>query len=355
MNKPSFDIIVPVWNNPFETRACLASILNYSPEARLIVIDNGSSRETELMLEEFSESLGDSALFITTPRNIGLIPALNVGLASSESDVAVIIRPHIIVGNSWIEPLLEAAKAPCAGIVSPVFSGAGAPKLLRPVIGSDVMETCMISFAALLLKREMHRVLGGFDEGLDGGEWCLRDYIRRAEAAGYRTAVSSRPELRCGPETVFGSQERRQEQSRASKASYLARWGVDRHYGVYFGRDTDAGYMAATIETVIAAARCGHRFTLFLHRKQYRDFRRLGWHGLHTGVELRVLSLLGPGRDLVRQYAKLQSENPDLIPVRVSEEIPFPGITAAITFREVAASLRNSHVPMLSTQFAEVV
>ncbi len=92
---PTVDIIVPVWNNPFETRACLAAILEYSPEARLIIINNGSSRETELMLEEFSEPLGEHALFITCERNIGLVPAINRGLASSDADFAVIVRPQV--------------------------------------------------------------------------------------------------------------------------------------------------------------------------------------------------------------------------------------------------------------------
>src|SRR5512136_108571 len=102
MPSPSVDIIVPVWNNPFETRACLAAILEHSPEARLIVVDNGSSRETELMLEEFSEPLAEQALFITTERNIGLVPAINRGLASSQADFAVVLQPRVMVGKGWL-------------------------------------------------------------------------------------------------------------------------------------------------------------------------------------------------------------------------------------------------------------
>ena len=104
MNSPSVDIIVPVWNNLFETRACLAAILEHSPEARLIIVDNGSSRETELMLEEFSESLGESGLFIKSERNIGLLPAINMGLARSDSDFAVNVRPHVLVNAGWLVP-----------------------------------------------------------------------------------------------------------------------------------------------------------------------------------------------------------------------------------------------------------
>ena len=97
MISPTIDILVPVWNNPFETRACLAAILAHSSGARLIIVDNGSSRETELMLEEFSEPLGDRGLFIKSERNIGLVAAINLGLARSDSDYTVIVRPHVSV------------------------------------------------------------------------------------------------------------------------------------------------------------------------------------------------------------------------------------------------------------------
>ncbi len=57
MEKPAIDIIVPVWNRPIETRACLVNLVEHSPAARLILVNNGSDRETECLLEEFAESL----------------------------------------------------------------------------------------------------------------------------------------------------------------------------------------------------------------------------------------------------------------------------------------------------------
>src|ERR1039457_336539 len=188
MTTLSVDIIIPVWNCPFETRACLAAILEHSPEARLIIIDNGSSRLIELMLKEFSEPLGEQALFITSERNIGLVPAINRGLATSDADFAVIVRPQVMVGHGWLEALLETAGMPQVGIVSPVFRGSGAVEVPRPGSGCSLLETFSLSFAALLIRGEMHKQLGGFDEGLDGAEWCLRDYIRRAEIGGYHTS-----------------------------------------------------------------------------------------------------------------------------------------------------------------------
>jgi hypothetical protein len=226
MTTPPIDIIVPVWNSPFETRACLSAILGHSPEARLIIVDNGSSRETELMLEEFSEPLGERGLFIKSERNIGLVPAINRGLARSDGAFAVILRPHVLVTNGWLEALTDVAGDSRVGIVSPVFSGSGASPLCAVNNRRDCssLDTFTVSFSALLLKNEMRMQTGFFDEGMDNGEWCLTDYVRRAWSKGYRTCATSRSLLVCGQEAVFGSEERRQGQTRASREHYLGQW-----------------------------------------------------------------------------------------------------------------------------------
>jgi hypothetical protein len=345
MPSPSVDIIIPVWNNPFETRACLAAILEHSPEARLIIIDNGSSRETELMLEEYSEPLGEQALFITTERNIGLIPAINRGLASSDSDFAVVVRPQVIVGSGWLKALLDVAGMPQVGIVTPVFRGIGAPAHPRPGSGCSLMETFSLSFTTLLIRGELQKQLGGFDEELDGADWCLRDYIRRAESSGFHTCVTANPELVCGQETIFGSQERRKEQTRLSRDRYLARWGVARHYCLYFGPEADAGDLSATVDTIVTTARRGHRFTLLLHRRQFKEFQRRGWNGLHTAIAICKLPLFGVQRSFARQFAALQVADPDLIPVRGAEDLVFPGVAAPMCLNEIVADREDGISP----------
>jgi hypothetical protein len=345
MPSPTVDIIVPVWNNPSETRACLAAILEYSPEARLIIIDNGSNRETELMLDEFSERLGEHALFMTAERHLGLVPAINRGLASSDADVAVIVRPHVIVGSGWLKGMLDAARMPGVGLVTPVFRGREAPSNSRPGPGCTVTETFSLSFSALLISGQLHRQLGGFDEGLDGGEWCLRDFIRRAETGGYHTCVSAYPELLCGRETVFGSEKRRQERARLSRDRYLERWGVTRHYCLYFGPEADAAGMPGTVEGLVAGARQGHRFTLLLHRRQFKEFRNRGWDSLHTGITICPLPFLGAGRSLARKFAALQAADPDMIPVRGSEKAELPGVAASISLNEVVAARKKDVSP----------
>ncbi|BCS51728.1 glycosyl transferase [Geobacter sp. SVR] len=336
MPSPTIDIIVTVWNHPFETRACLSSVLTHSPGARLIVVDNASSRETELMLEEFSEPLGERALFITSQRNLGLVPAINLGLSRSDSDYAVILRPQVRVHAGWLTGLLEAAQG---GIASPRFRGTGAPQSPPVRRGSSVIETFGISFSALVLKGDMHRLLGGFDEQLDGGEWCLRDYVRRAWSKGYRTSLYSGTTLDYAVETVYGSRERLLERTRSSSDCYRQRWGTACHYAIYFGQAPGADSLAGMIETILEGARQGHRFTLFLHRRQYAEFRRKGWSHLHTAVELQPLPLFSPQRALHKRMAELLDLDQGIIAVRAMDRDSFPDSAPAITFDEMAAAV----------------
>lgn len=341
MISPTIDILVPVWNNPFETRACLAAILAHSPGARLIVVDNGSSRETELMLEEFSECLIDQGLFIKSEKNIGLVAAINAGLARSDGDYTVIVRPHVTVQAGWLEALVSTAETTGAGIVSPLFSGAEAVNQPPLASGCTVMESCVVSFATLLLRAEMRIVAGVFAVHLDGDEWCLKEYVRRVAVHGYRTFVTSSLRLSCSAGQQFGSVQRRNEMAENSRSAYISRWGEVKHYCIYFGAEADAGLLGDTVATILDGARQGHRFTLLLHRRQYSLFRKMGWDGLHTGIELQQVSLLFPLRDLKRRIKTLRCASPGLIASRGSNGIAFPGEGAAISYDELFSQINK--------------
>lgn len=354
MISPTIDILVPVWNYPFETRACLAAIREHSSGARLIIVDNGSSRETELMLEEFSESLGDQGLFIKSERNIGLVAAINMGLARSDSDYTVIVRPHVSVQAGWLEALANAAETTGAGIVSPLFSGAEAPRLPDLAPGCTIMESCTISFDTLLVRTEMRMVAGSFDENLDGNEWCLAEYVRRVAAHGYRTCITGRLRLSCSAGQQFGSAQRRNEMVQNSRTTYVSRWGIARRYCIYFGTEADAVTLDTTVSALLDGARQGHSFTLLLHRRQFSAFRKMGWNGLHTGIHLYRVAFLFPLRDLQRKITALRSASPDLLAVRGCSGVVFPGVDAAISHEELLGSIQ-AHTTTIAKQREEAL
>lgn len=340
MTSPTIDILVPVWNNLFETRACLAAILAHSPGARLIIVDNGSSRETELMLEEFSESLGDQGLFIKSEKNIGLVAAINMGLARSDSDYTVIVRPHVTVQAGWLDALVDAAETSGAGIVSPLFSGAEAPGLPKLAPGCTIMESCTVSFATLLLRTEMRIVAGAFDDQLDGDEWCLKEYVRRVAARGYRTCITGRLHLPCTAGQQFGSAQRRNEMTQYSRSAYISVWGHPRHYCVYFGKEADAGSLGDVVAAILDGARQGDCFTLLLHHRQYSAFRKTGWNGLHTGIDLCRIPLLFSARTLQKKMTALYGSSPDMLAVCGCSGVTFPGVDAAISLNEMLGSIQ---------------
>jgi hypothetical protein len=201
------------------------------------------------------------------------------------------------------------------------------------------MESCTVSFAALLVRTEMRMVAGSFDDNLDGDEWCLNEYVRRVAAHGYRTCITGRLRLSCSAGQQFGSAQRRNEMIQNSRLTYTSRWGVARHYCVYFGAKTDAGSLGDTVAAILDGARQGHRFTLLLYRRQYSDFRKMGWNGLHTGIDLHQISLLFPVRDLQRKITALRSASPDLLAVRGCSGITIQGVDTAISLDELLSSI----------------
>ena len=304
------------------TNGRLAALLEHTHSARLIIIDNGSSRETALMLDDFSEPLGERGLFISSDRNLGLVAAINTGLKRSDSDYAVIVRPHVLVTAGWLDRLLKTASSTGTGIVSPIFSGAGAVSLPPLPHGCSQIETLDVSFSTLLLKGEMRMLLGEFNPDLDGGEWCLRDYIRRAGTLGFRTMLTSSVSLECGPDQQFGSLERRREMAHISRKWYTDKWGTTHDYLAAFSTACDSDVFVETTADILDGARQGHRYTLLLTRRQAADFTRRGWSALHTGISIERLPLLMPARALRKRSEVFRTGRPDSVLLYCGEEAP---------------------------------
>ena len=101
------DIIIPVWNSPVEVRSALAAFSTDTPNSRLVIVNNGSDRETERILDEFAEALDDRVILISTERNIGTVAALNLGLGKSTAQFALIATPCTRLAPGWFDAVLS--------------------------------------------------------------------------------------------------------------------------------------------------------------------------------------------------------------------------------------------------------
>ena len=151
------------------------------------------------------------ALLLRSESAHGFVATVNRGLAKAEAPLAVVMRSTSRVTAGWLEPFQEASLRPDAGIIVPcLYSGGTAPaptkKRERPAV-----EALYGSFSALGITRDLYAAIGDFDEGLDGDVWCLKDYSRRADRAGFRTLRLAGPPILYREKIPYGSLARREK------------------------------------------------------------------------------------------------------------------------------------------------
>lgn len=346
---PSLDIIVPVWNSPAETQACLASILSSSTSARLILINNGCNRTTELMLEAFCEHLGDRAIYMGMERNIGFVPAINRALVRSDAHWALLVRPNTIITARCLQQIIQATTQERAGIILPHCpTESPLPTHLKKHVCTCI-ESSELNFSVLAISKIMREVIGLFDESLDGNIWCLKDYRQRANANDFRTYLLPSALMTTGTTIMLGSEERRRKQNELAAATFRQRWGEQHHFAVYLPKETDQQLLLDTLEYLLTGARNGNRFDLFLHQRQYRT--AITEHNAacrHSNIILHGLSAFMPLRSLAKSMRQLTKQNPALRPVCGLDGTAFPGYDSLLTARTLQFQVKQYGGPNAS-------
>lgn len=336
MSNLDVDIIVPVWNRPVETRNCLVTLMEHSPGARFILIDNGSDRETERLLEEFAEILDHRALLLRNDVNQGYVRAVNRGFARADAPFIAVVRNTSLVTAGWLDPLIGKLREGRAGVALPRLVR-GAPGKCEPngEAGSTPIEVDHGSFAAMLLAKPLYDAIGGLDEDMDGGVWCLRDFARRAYRAGFLTVKVEEGTVCFAEEIPLGSLERREMAVQRSIARYRDRWGRERSFCVYLPKGADLSILRQKLEILIEGARQGHSFTVLTHGKLHKELSRAGCHRLHEHIRFVRLPHLFEAAAVRKFLARAHGASPDLEAVTGVDGMPFPGDLGSIQFAEL--------------------
>ncbi|CAG0988489.1 glycosyltransferase family 2 protein [Geobacter sp.] len=338
------DILIPVWNRPVETRNCLVTLMDITPSARFILIDNGSDRETERLLEEFADILGERALSLKTSANQGFVKAVNRGLAQVEAPFAVIVRNTTLVAGGWLEPMVELANSRSdAGIIVPRLEREGGQgRRKRATLSSKtVTEVSHGSFAALLLRRELMERQGGFDEELDGGLWCLRDFSRRALRNGYLTFAAEGVAVTYADEVLFGSIVRREETVRRSAETCEARWGREDAFCVYFPKDVEPEAVREKLDIILKGARMGYRFTVIVHPTLHKVLVETGHGSLHRSINMVLLPRFFATGEIRKIIGRLLAARGDMVTVAGVDGLSIPGVEGAKSFGWLGDVIRH--------------
>lgn len=225
MNPLSCDIIIPVYNALDVTKNCLASIDEMTRVSfNLILIDNGSGRETGVFLDAFSPANGQVAV-IRNPENLGWVKAVNQGMKLSVSPYVCMMNNDTIVRtDGWLEKLMAIADAASdIGLINPNFEAKG-----RRFRGRPFTEVDFCRGYCILIKRDVMEKIGFLDEGYGLGYYDDDDYSVRAIRAGFRCVRANDvivEHLRDSTFTAIFDKTKRVALHERNKKLFYSKWG----------------------------------------------------------------------------------------------------------------------------------
>jgi O-antigen biosynthesis protein len=213
--------IIPLYNCLPLTQAMLASLRATLPAGlahELIFVDDGSTDGTRAWLEKLQTD--QSVQVVLHERNLGYAAANNHGATLARGDYVALLNNDLVLTPRWLEPMLAVHRAlgTRAGLVSNLHYDAatgaldhagisinhqGKPEHIRSIPPARRLSSFIrgyrlepaVTGACVILRREVWRQLGGFDEAFVNGcedvDLCLR-----ARAAGLANAVAFRSAIR---------------------------------------------------------------------------------------------------------------------------------------------------------------
>lgn len=98
----SVSIILLNWNTLSYLKECIKSVKEFTPDAEIIIIDNGS---TEKGTKEYIEEVADKYIF--NNKNLGFSHGNNQGAELAFGDYLVFMNSDIVVGKYWLSEMLK--------------------------------------------------------------------------------------------------------------------------------------------------------------------------------------------------------------------------------------------------------
>jgi GT2 family glycosyltransferase/glycosyltransferase involved in cell wall biosynthesis len=243
---PRVSVVVLTYNNLSYTKACLDSLQNFTryPNWELIVVDNASSDGTPEFLTNYAEKI-PGARVILNDTNVGFAAGNNIGIREASGDYVVILNNDTFVTQGWLLGLVRhMVKDEKLGLVGPVTNNIGneakidihyanmaemadaarAYTIRHPRL---LMETRVVAFFCVVLRRKVIDEIGLLDERFGTGFFEDDDYCRRVAAAGYKVAIAEDVFVHHHLSATFGEMaaERRKELFERNRAIYEKKWG----------------------------------------------------------------------------------------------------------------------------------
>lgn len=243
---PKVSVVVVTFNNLEFTRACLASLDEYSQYAHMeiIVVDNASSDGSQGFLSEWIIN-GKNRKLILNEDNRGFAAANNQGLVIATGDYLVMLNNDTYVTPGWIRTLLKhLQRDKTIGLIGPVTNNIGNeakidihyPDMSEMLVRSAAYTRQHIgqtyplrtaAFFCVMMSRTIYERVGELDEAFGRGFFEDDDYCRRIEQLDLRVVCAEDVFIHHHLSASFNKlkQQDRKNLFEDNKKIYEAKWG----------------------------------------------------------------------------------------------------------------------------------
>lgn len=270
------DVILISWNNLEFIRACIGSIIeNTDPPYRLIVVDNGSQKETIDYLEGFKDDSAVKIELLKNSENLGWTKAINQGIKKSTAPYLCFLNNDCIVMKGWLTQMLRVATSyPLIGLINPTFN------INRQTLEDfrlksahpdnrriQYIELNECNGACMLVKRELIEKIGGLDESFGMGGMDDSDFSRRAAKTGYRCVCARASYVfHWGNVSTNIITDYWQKIRQKNRQIFIERWGSKKQVGcIIDGVDSNnEAELIGRLKECLSIARQGVRFHIWV-------------------------------------------------------------------------------------------
>jgi len=194
-------IVIPVCNALKYLKKCLVSLVKYTQNYELIIIDNGSNKVTKEYLVGRKKELGFKLQ--TNEKNMGFSYACNQGIKLAIADYICFLNSDTVLTPDWLSKLMKGFSQPKAGIVGPSTCWCAGKQCIRTLMGRrinmtqddmnkvvtrhGIVETEIYGFC-YLVSRKVIDDIGVFDyKRYPIGSAEEKDFSWRTGKAGYKS------------------------------------------------------------------------------------------------------------------------------------------------------------------------
>ena len=186
------DIVLLQCGLPELTIRCLESIHDTFDDCRVILVDNGSSKED---IAESAAVLARKkpASLILNYENLGFAKGMNKGIAKSDAPYVCILNNDTIISPGAFRSMLDYMDAdPVLGLIGPRTNRCETEQRSEGPGEPGVRYTNgLVAFFCTILRRELLDDIGPLSEDYGLGYGEDDDYCIRAQRAGWRLGIAN--------------------------------------------------------------------------------------------------------------------------------------------------------------------